>query len=77
VAQLKRVRPYHRRRARCYHDRADCPVGQLIRSAELIPGTGGRSRCEECRALDPPTPRAPRRRPGELVSEPLVGPYAV
>jgi hypothetical protein len=76
VSERRNVRPYRRNRARIYHDRADCPVGQKIRSQDLVAGTGGRSRCRRCRELED---REPTRSavPGAVRSEPLRGPYAV
>ena len=76
VLARRTVRPYRRQRARHYHDRADCPVGQRIRSQDLVAGTGGRSRCEQCRELEDEQPAHPTVL-GQLISEPLRGPYAV
>jgi hypothetical protein len=53
---LKEVQPYHqfgaRRHSGVYHDRTDCPAGQLIHSQDLAGGGKGLRLCEQCRGLD-------------------------
>jgi hypothetical protein len=36
-----------------WHDQSDCALGKEIPKGDRRPGTGGYSRCEECKSLDP------------------------
>jgi hypothetical protein len=38
---------------RRWHDHSDCPAANEISKGDRRPGTGGYSRCEECKSLDP------------------------
>ncbi len=53
---LKKVHPYHsvgaHRRNGVYHDRSDCPTGQLIHSEHLASGGRGLRHCDQCQALN-------------------------
>jgi hypothetical protein len=60
VETLKKVSPYHQagshKHSSVYHDRADCPFGQLIHSEDLKAGGRGLRYCEECRELNSQEP---------------------
>jgi hypothetical protein len=38
---------------RRWHDQSDCGPGKEIPKGDRRPGTGGYSRCEDCKSLDP------------------------
>ncbi|MGZ6972652.1 MAG: hypothetical protein ACXVKQ_01835 [Acidimicrobiia bacterium] len=57
---LKKVSRYHQAGSHkhhgVYHDRADCPTGQLIHSEDLKAGGRGLRYCEQCAALNGQAP---------------------
>lgn len=38
---------------RRWHDQSDCGLAKEIPKRDQRPGTGGYSRCEDCKSLDP------------------------
>ncbi len=38
---------------RRWHDQSDCGPGSDIPKGDRRPGTGGYTRCEDCKSLDP------------------------
>lgn len=44
--------PWHSVKASVYHDDSDCNTGNNIERENLRSGTGGKSKCAECKRLN-------------------------